>query len=137
MCVGVCVCVYVCVQVCVCSHLQTWTLSPRLCSKKSYTAKRGRPWLEDNGRGRFSMYFCIYWGRITYRRCNTRSTIKQLTVRTVHVWIAECLCLWVLSCRCAPKNKVELCFSPFPPPCNKFLYPTHNSIQMELIYHME
>ena len=32
------------------------------------------------------MYFCIY-GRVTDCRCNTRSTIRQLTVRTVHVWV--------------------------------------------------
>ena len=32
------------------------------------------------------MYLCI-WGRILYHRCNTKTTVRRLTVRTVHVWI--------------------------------------------------
>ena len=36
------------------------------------------------------MYLCI-WGRVLYGRCNIRSTVRRLTVRTVGI-VKFCVC---------------------------------------------
>ena len=88
-------CFFVRISVCVlsvCFHRRSWTLSPPLCSQKTDTANCGRPRSKDNGRGRYLTHLCI-WGTILYGRCNTKSTVRRLTVRTVHIWIVNiCVC---------------------------------------------
>ena len=42
--------------------------------------------------GHYLMYLCTR-GRVLYGRCNTKSMVRRLTVRTVHVWIVNiCVC---------------------------------------------
>ena len=86
------VCGCVCGGVCVCIHRRSWTLIPHLCSKKTGTANRWRPRSYDIDRGCYLTYLCI-WGRVLYSRWNTKSTVRRLTVRTVHVWMVNiCVC---------------------------------------------
>ena len=39
------------------------------------------------------MYLCI-WSRVLSGRFNTKSTVRRLTVRTVHVWIVNICVSW-------------------------------------------
>ena len=56
--------------------------SPRLSSKKRRLPTKEVHGWKTVAEGAFQYIFCIW---VTDCRCNTRSTIRQLTVRNVHV----------------------------------------------------
>ena len=76
-----------------CMYVWVWVL----CSRKNIhyqprTSTVGRQWQ----RALFNLFLHGVGSLIVG---NTRSTIRRLTVRTVHIWIVECLCLWVHGCQ--------------------------------------
>ena len=87
-------------------HLQTWSMSLRCAcvkqnknktknktkTKQNKTKQTYQPRTSTVDRLCSSMYLCIL-GRVLYDRCNTKSMVRRLTVRTVHVWkVNMCVC---------------------------------------------
>ena len=82
---------------CVCIHRRSWTLSPRLCSRKTDTANQGRPRSRPRSQDiirqkvhAIQRIFAYGVGSPIYGRSNTKSTVRRLTVNVLIVNICSC-----------------------------------------------